>query len=297
MVVTESKMLVDRVTREEREVDIAVEFTAGAVPFILGIECVARSRRPTVDWVLLQIKRHEHLTDKLVLVANRPFSRRAAEVAALHRVETIALSEAVSTEWAEYLTKEANLGFSVFDVEIKTFELKCVRRTGSEPPDVASPARLLGENGTSAPLDVALSQLIAKGDVVPKIMTRWAQTPKGERKYEYEQQFTYTLLPGRELVLVQGASSYRVFEIKGLLKVVVGDSSLRLAPTDYKDVSVVYGTAIPDRGSLAGQTARIVLSKRPGEVPAGTIMVDDLANGTRIIRAAIFPSKTGGKSS
>jgi hypothetical protein len=94
MVVTESKVLVDRNTGKKREADIVVESSLNGINFVLAFDCRRRSRKPTIEWVEQQIQKHAHLSDKLVLVANRPFTANAIDLARRVGVDTIELSEA-----------------------------------------------------------------------------------------------------------------------------------------------------------------------------------------------------------
>jgi len=70
--VTESAILVDRVSGLEREVDILVELDQ---PYRLniGIECIAKSRKADVTWVEQMYAKHQHLTDKVILLSQRGF--------------------------------------------------------------------------------------------------------------------------------------------------------------------------------------------------------------------------------
>jgi hypothetical protein len=100
IIVTESKLLIDRNTGRKREVDIAIEFRVNGFPFICAIECRDRSRKPDLGWVEQMVKKHEYLSDKLVLVSNLDLSRDASDLARRNGVETIVIRDAVQTNWA-----------------------------------------------------------------------------------------------------------------------------------------------------------------------------------------------------
>ena len=86
--VTESEMLVDRITKEQREVDIVIRGNVGPHPFLIGIECAGRKRKAGVEWVEQLAKKHETLTDKLILVSERGFYRTAEAKAKQLGVQT-----------------------------------------------------------------------------------------------------------------------------------------------------------------------------------------------------------------
>jgi hypothetical protein len=86
--VSESVELLDRQTGKRREVDVVVRGNAGPHPLVIGIECVARKRKATIEWVEQQAKKHETLTDKLILVSERGFYRDAEAKAKLLGIQT-----------------------------------------------------------------------------------------------------------------------------------------------------------------------------------------------------------------
>jgi hypothetical protein len=86
--VEESAMLCNRVTREAREVDVVIRSTVAGQRFVIGVE--ATMRKGSSPWVEEMIGKHADLpTDRLVLVAERGFSRPALRYAAQKGVATI----------------------------------------------------------------------------------------------------------------------------------------------------------------------------------------------------------------
>ena len=70
--VTESAMLQDRVTGEQREVDVLVVATTATYNINLGIEVIAWGRRADTPWVEKMRAKHDNLlTDKLILVSEK----------------------------------------------------------------------------------------------------------------------------------------------------------------------------------------------------------------------------------
>lgn len=76
--VTESKMLHDPASGEDREVDIVMEGRLGDERVCVSVEVVARSRPMGPEWVGAMVTKHERMaTTKLVLVSWSGFSRGA----------------------------------------------------------------------------------------------------------------------------------------------------------------------------------------------------------------------------
>src|SRR5688572_9245818 len=73
--VTESNLLIDRVTGLKREVDITIEAHAKGVALTIGIEVVDLSRRADIEWINKMSGKHKNLpTDKLILVSRSGFT-------------------------------------------------------------------------------------------------------------------------------------------------------------------------------------------------------------------------------
>lgn len=99
-VVSESAMLMDRVTGEPREVDILVEVSAGGYQVRIGIEVVSWARPADTPWVEKMRAKHENLPiDKLVLVSERGFRGPARRKADFYNIETFTIEEANEADW------------------------------------------------------------------------------------------------------------------------------------------------------------------------------------------------------
>lgn len=83
--VEESAMLVNRVTRKPREVDVAIRAIAAGHEVIVAVEARASMRRADAHWVESMLGKHANLpSDKLVLVSQAGFTRQARSLAEEH---------------------------------------------------------------------------------------------------------------------------------------------------------------------------------------------------------------------
>ncbi|MDQ3766350.1 MAG: hypothetical protein M3346_03290 [Actinomycetota bacterium] len=99
--VSESRLLNDSVTGEQREVDVVAEAVVGGYPLLIGIEVRDRSRPADVTWVEGLAKKHEHLpTDKLVLWSPSGFSESALAKAKALNIETVTPGAGVDAPFA-----------------------------------------------------------------------------------------------------------------------------------------------------------------------------------------------------
>jgi hypothetical protein len=81
-VVAESEELPDTDTGEMREVDVLVTGRVGGLPITVQIETTTRKRPADVKWVEMEVGLHESVqTDKLILVSESGFTKRAREKA------------------------------------------------------------------------------------------------------------------------------------------------------------------------------------------------------------------------
>lgn len=78
----EATFLRNRLTGEDREVDVVVRSRAAGHETVVAVEAVGRGRRVTVDWVEQMAGKHRNLpTDKVVLVSEGGFSKQAMTLA------------------------------------------------------------------------------------------------------------------------------------------------------------------------------------------------------------------------
>jgi hypothetical protein len=90
----ESAMLVNRLTGEEREVDVVLRTTTAGHETVIAIEAAGRTRRAAVDWVEQMIGKHKNLpTDKVVLVSEAGFTHQAETLAAAENMVTLTPTE------------------------------------------------------------------------------------------------------------------------------------------------------------------------------------------------------------
>jgi hypothetical protein len=117
--VRESAMLTDRLTGEQREVDILIESESAGHRLVVSVECVAHSRKATVEWVERMWAKHQTLpTNKLVLVSRSGFTAEAQAKAALLNVDTIDLSRALEADWDSVISQLARLDVTIVDSKL-----------------------------------------------------------------------------------------------------------------------------------------------------------------------------------
>lgn len=98
--ITESAMLRDMDTGENREVDILIASNEAGYEFLICIEVVEWARKADVPWVEKMIQKHKRLpTNKLVLISKSGFTKPTLRKANAHGVETLELETALDVNW------------------------------------------------------------------------------------------------------------------------------------------------------------------------------------------------------
>lgn len=99
--VTESEMLTNSLTGEEREVDIVCISKLGEHEIIVSIECTDTKRPVSSPWIEAMSKKHEFLpTSKLVLWSANGFYKPAKTLAGKLGIEIVSQDVEISEEWA-----------------------------------------------------------------------------------------------------------------------------------------------------------------------------------------------------
>ena len=102
-VVSESEMLIHRLTNEEREVDIVLRYRLGQHDFLISIECTDTSRPASSTWVEAMAKKHEFLpTSKLVLWSASGFYKPAIEMAKMLGIDIVEQDNDEEKEWSKF---------------------------------------------------------------------------------------------------------------------------------------------------------------------------------------------------
>jgi hypothetical protein len=119
--VTESGVLKEQKTGQEREVDILIEHKVAGIGFCIGVEVRDRADTDDIEWIDCMIGKYIDLpVDKKVAVSHSGFSKGARAKAEAHNIYTKTLEEAITTDWpAEFTT----LGFAYVERKDRIVEI------------------------------------------------------------------------------------------------------------------------------------------------------------------------------
>jgi len=148
-IVVESAMVPDCFGGSEQEVDVLIEEPVGMINMLIGIECRDRSRPASIEWVQQMRGKHEHRTDKLVLVSRSGFTRGGLEEAEKYGIEVMDLGEAYETDWNVVVNKLEQLFVGQFSFNIsKGHAVLEDNGAGSDDPEISAAEPLYPPDGT-----------------------------------------------------------------------------------------------------------------------------------------------------
>jgi hypothetical protein len=116
--VSESAMLVDRLTGQEREVDILVELDK-PYSISIGIECIAKTRKADITWVEQMHAKHQHLTDKVILLSQKGFYSTAKAMAEKFGMLPLTIEKPMEADWSREIHQIAEVSLTpvLWDIE------------------------------------------------------------------------------------------------------------------------------------------------------------------------------------
>jgi hypothetical protein len=113
--VTESKLIRDPRENEEREIDIFIEAQAGVHRISIGVECVDRKRKASVEWIDKIIGKYRNLpVAKIIAVSRAGFTKSALKKAVGANIVPLTLAEAVAADWVTVVDKLTTINLESF---------------------------------------------------------------------------------------------------------------------------------------------------------------------------------------
>jgi hypothetical protein len=98
--VTESAMLPETGTGTLREIDILIEHSIAGHKVQIAVECRARGRVETIEWIDSLIGKYSRMNvNHVVAIAQTRFASAAKEKARQHNIELITINEALTADW------------------------------------------------------------------------------------------------------------------------------------------------------------------------------------------------------
>lgn len=277
--VTESKMVRDRLTGKEVEVDIVIDTTVSSYPISVAIECISESRPATVEWVNEMKGKHDSLPlDKLILVSQSGFTANAREKAIGYGLEVLTLSDAEDTNWVNYVASLANLRFAGFSFTIEKFELRLVSPEKLRSPDLMTrdcPIKEPSADARGTVNDYAAG-IPRQPAIVKGILERWIKSL--DRSPDYRVNVTWQPPNGTVVIDLRG-SSHEVKSLECQVHVHVSDTPMRLSHAQLQGKNVAYGFSENVFQNEGKEKFAVVFEEKEGTIGSGSIMLPPSQGG------------------
>lgn len=148
--VTESKMLWDPLSEQDREIDILIEDSSGPYKVIIGIECTAKSRPIGVQTMEQLITKHKNVgIQKTVIVSKSGFAVSAKKYAEKMQIDAISFGQALTQSWPSYLNKAKNLHLVLKSTTIDNIEFDVTFLEDADKVEFSLKTRVLLEDNES----------------------------------------------------------------------------------------------------------------------------------------------------
>jgi hypothetical protein len=259
--ITESKMLKDRTTGAEREVDVCLEQEVGGHCVTVSVECTDTARKADVTWVEQMKSKHDRLpTNLLVLASARGFTPEARALAKASGIETLELNALSEEKMGELVGRISALWTKCATLEPIVVKIRIAEGDGMLAEEFCAPLDLLTFDtvGTSLGDLKTLVRTVLNSDGIVKPMLL-----KGEETHQsFQVQWKCPDLNGARLCLKKeqplALRPIEWMQITGRVKIEKSEFALKHA--EVGGVPVSWGTA-----SVMGERTILVLTESAGE--------------------------------
>lgn len=296
--VTESDLLEDKQTEELVEVDIVIRSKISNIQLVIGIECTAKSRPATVEWVREMVAKHEHLpVDKTVLVSKSGFTLQAVKKAQANNAEVFSLKKAGDTNWLQYLAQHRNLKLASFTFRPLTWLIQ------HEAPDLGEPVPFVdsesliseGKDNQQAKFRAYIDGILRHSSVGQAVIDKWLKTERSKRESTFE--FTVTWQPSQDTTITDNnGRSYLLYALKIHAVANVGESPLTLHPVEYGGKSFAVGSTrnIFSVSPMDEEKVYITILENNGRFGQAAIMLPNInESGQRVFTSQINRTENG----
>ena len=258
--VVESAMVTDKITAEQREVDVLITTNASDYEVNIAIEVVGRGRKADTPWVESMHSKHASLpTDKLILVAENGFTSPAIKKAIFYGIEPVKIETALAADWKLATELTAN-GF----LELTSFKYSCsviYKSKGGMRQQVEVPSSLwVTSESKQTTLDEFVRYVLSlpktKDILYPQIMDM------NERKFW----FSYTKPGGLWDTEIEGMK-VRVTELRIGIDVDHTKTPVECSTGKYRNIPFVFGVTKSYPNEL-----QFALLKKPNGICEGAII-------------------------
>ena len=235
--VMESRMLQDRDTGSQVEVDIVIEENIGTHKVLVGVECTAGKRKATIEWYREMRAKHSDLPiAKTVLVSESGFTREVHRKAKRDTVTLLTLEEAQSFKWKALFLKlkggtVADVGFSLREVH---FNFR--PDTNHNRPITLDANSTLQGPGINCSIGQLIMEVAVRQGLTRKIMADLGAIIK---KTDH---FTFGFRLPEKTYIHAGDDTLEILEVNAVLTIHPQFHSVNWQPREFNGQTIATGT-------------------------------------------------------
>ena len=243
--VTESKLLRNKDTGAEVEVDVVIETVVNAMPLVIGIECTATKRPANIEWVHKIYGKHHSLPVHVtVLVSKTGYTKNALKQAASFNILALTIKEAEETQWIDVLDDLKTLALGYFRFTILNGKVHYDRSPAMAPDLVVLPNLIINRGFPDDPISFSelTKAIISDSRMAPEVMRHWLGIAREMRPSQFE--FIVNWRPTQETILTNNDEyAYRLTQLDLTFKADITTTPLLLKPGEFSGEKIAYGTA------------------------------------------------------
>jgi hypothetical protein len=283
--VTESKMLLNRLTGRMVEVDIVVEGQVGGSPIVIGIECTGTGRRASVEWVDRMRGKHEHLpVDKTILVCRRGFTKEALLAAKANGMEALQTKDANARNWSKWIGDIKDLRIAKLHFVVEQVELGAPAGTVLAPFTPQSQVSWMEDaGGRTGSLDAVAQGILNNPMVVEPAFNEWIKREKDQKAEPVRFSVRWDCPPGTTIALQPNSPALPLVFIKASARVVGKGEKFAATLSQFRDQDVLHGETDIETDEGKGNLAVSMLAK-DGKLAGGAALVSTKGQEPRLVK-------------
>ncbi|WP_199609564.1 restriction endonuclease [Flocculibacter collagenilyticus] len=190
--ITESAMLYDPVSDQDREIDILIEDTSGPYSFKVGIECTAKSRSIGVPVMEQLINKHKNVgIHKTVIVSKSGFAVSAQKFAKKNQIDAISFGQALSQSWPSFLNKVKNVQLILHSTTIDDIGFNVTFLESADKVEYSLESTVLADTNDNVLISNFVYDLISSGSTKNIKESRLIDGEKTENGSKHHQEWSF----------------------------------------------------------------------------------------------------------
>ncbi|OKY27123.1 restriction endonuclease [Thalassotalea sp. PP2-459] len=239
--VTESKMLYDPISEQDREVDILIEDNSGPYTFRIGIECTAKSRPIGVQALEQLISKHKNIgIHKTVIVSRSGFAVSAQKFAKKNQIDAISFGQALSQSWPSFLNKVKDVQLVLHSTTIDDIGFNVTFLESADKVEYSLESTVLTETNDNVLISNFVYDLISSGSTTKIKESKLIDGEETKNSSKHYQEWLFE----REIIITdKNGIKAKCSKLSANYTIVRSASPQQLNYEEFNEKPVIYGTS------------------------------------------------------